>query len=72
MLGFAVAFSAGVLRLPTAPPKFINIMLRRSNVILSGAGDGTNPDYTLLVSTNFALLLSNWMVALAVMDREMP
>lgn len=43
-----------------AAPQFTNAVWGKANVILSGSGGGTNPDYTLLVSTNSRLPLNNW------------
>jgi hypothetical protein len=43
-----------------AAPRFTNTMWEKANVILGGSGGGTNPDYALLVSTNFNGPFTNW------------
>jgi hypothetical protein len=46
---------------PVSQPKFSNIHVSGTNVILSGSNGPPNAPYTVLSATNVALPLSNWV-----------
>jgi hypothetical protein len=53
--------SIEVISVPISQPKFSNISLSGTNVILSGTNGTTGQNYAVLTATNVATPLSNWV-----------